>query len=99
MKHRHSHGPRSIDRLAYQSGMRGWNPMFKTVLAVGTLILCLAADRPAVSAAVIVVLAALQKGKGKLLLRNMPEPETFLIWASAWACRPQSLNLPEMCSV
>ena len=28
MAHRHTHGPRSIDRLAYQSGMRGWNPAF-----------------------------------------------------------------------
>ena len=61
MKHRHGHGPRSIDRLAYQSGMRGWNPTFKTVLAMGTLILCLAADRPAVSGVVILSLAALQK--------------------------------------
>lgn len=69
MAHRHAHGPRSIDRLAYQSGMRSWNPAFKTVLAVGTLVLCLAADRPAVSAAVILALAALQKGKGKLPLR------------------------------
>ena len=87
MKHRHSHGPRSIDRLAYQSGMRGWNPMFKTVLAVGTLILCLAADRPTVSVAVIVVLAALQKGKGKLLLRDyfglLLVPLTFLLLGGA----------------
>lgn len=87
MAHRHAHGPRSIDRLAYQSGMRGWNPAFKTVLAVGTLILCLAADRPAVSAAVIVVLAALQKGKGKLLLHDyfglLLVPLTFLLLGGA----------------
>ena len=70
MAHGHTHGPRSIDRLAYQSGMRGWNPAFKTVLAVGTLILCLAADRPAVSEAVILALAALHRCKGRLPLRD-----------------------------
>lgn len=72
MAHRHGRGVRSIDQLAYQSGMRNWNPAFKTVLAVGTLILCLAADRPVVSIVVILVLAALQKGKGKL-----PLPDYF----------------------
>lgn len=70
MAYRHGHGPRSIDRLAYQSGMRNWNPAFKTVLAVGTLVLCLAADRPTVSVTVILVLAALQKGKGNLPLQD-----------------------------
>ena len=65
MANGHIHGAHSIDRLAYQSGMRTWNPMFKIVLAVGTLVLGLAADRPTVSAAVIFVLAALQRGNGK----------------------------------
>ena len=58
-------GVRSIDHLAYTSGMGGWNPAFKTALALGTLVICLAADRPAVSAAVILALAALQKAKGE----------------------------------
>src|SRR5699024_11713126 len=58
MRHKHSLGVRSIDHLAYTSGMSGWNPAFKTVLAAGTLVLCLAADRPAVSLAVIAALAA-----------------------------------------
>lgn len=70
MRHKHSHGVRSIDHLAYTSGMGGWNPAFKTVLAVGTLVLCLAADRPAVSLAVIAALAALQKIKGGMELRD-----------------------------
>ena len=70
MRQKHSHGVRSIDHLAYTSGMGGWNPAFKTMLAVGTLVLCLAADRPAVSAAVILVLAALQKFKGGLALHD-----------------------------
>lgn len=87
MAHRHTHGPHSIDRLAYQYGMRGWNPAFKTVLAVGTLVFCLAADRPAVSAAVILALAALQKGKGKLPLRDyfglLLVPLTFLLLGGA----------------
>ena len=83
MRHHHSHGVRSIDHLAYTSGMGGWNPAFKTVLALGTLVLCLAADRPAVSAAVILALAALQKGKGGLPLRDycglMRVPFAFLL--------------------
>ena len=53
MRHTHGHGVRSIDHLAYTSGMGGWNPAFKTMLAVGTLVLCLAADRPAESSAAI----------------------------------------------
>lgn len=83
MANGHIHGAHSIDRLAYQSGMRTWNPVFKIVLAVGTLALCLAADRPTVSAAVIFVLAALQRGKGKLRLHDymglMLVPLTFLL--------------------
>ncbi|MGO5028145.1 cobalt ECF transporter T component CbiQ [Candidatus Agathobaculum pullicola] len=86
-RHGHGHGPRSIDRLAYQSGMGGWNPVFKTTLAVGTLVLCLAADRPAVSVAVIVALAALQKGKGGLPLQDylglLLVPLTFLLLGGA----------------
>ncbi|MDO4270847.1 MAG: cobalt ECF transporter T component CbiQ [Eubacteriales bacterium] len=70
MQPSYGHGARSIDRLAYASGMGGWNPAFKTVLSLGTLIICLAADRPAVSAAVIASLAALQKFKGRLPLRD-----------------------------
>ena len=83
MRHHHSHGVRSIDHLAYTSGMGGWNPAFKTVLALGTLVICLAADRPAVSAAVILALAALQKGKGGLPLQDycglMRVPLAFLL--------------------
>ena len=71
MRHAHqTHGVRSIDHLAYTSGMGGWNPAFKTALALGTLVICLAADRPAVSAAVILALAALQKAKGGLALHD-----------------------------
>lgn len=68
--HGHAHGVHTIDRLAYRSGLRGWNAGFKTVLSLGTLALCLAADRAAVSAAVLAACAALQRGKGRLPLRE-----------------------------
>lgn len=91
MAHGHLHGAHAIDRLAYRSGLRGWNAVFKTVLAAGTLVLCLAADRPAVSAAVILALAALQKGKGGLPLRTYLDlllvPLAFvLLGGAAVAC-------------
>lgn len=70
MRHGHGCGVRSIDHLAYTSGMGSWNPVFKTVLSLGTLAICLAADRPAVSVAVIIALAVLQKVKGGLALHD-----------------------------
>ena len=87
MRHTHSHGVRSIDHLAYTSGMSGWNPAFKTVLALGTLVICLAADRATVSAAVILALAALQKWKGGLALHDygglLRVPLAFLLLGGA----------------
>ena len=68
MARSHAHGAYAIDRLAHDSGMGGWNPAFKAVLALGTLVICLAADCMAVSLAVIVSLAALQRVKGGLPL-------------------------------
>ena len=70
MRHEHSCGVRSIDHLAYTSGMGSWNSVFKTVLSLGTLAICLAADRLAVSVAVIIALAVLQKVKGGLALHD-----------------------------
>nr|WP_297176307.1 cobalt ECF transporter T component CbiQ [uncultured Agathobaculum sp.] len=70
MAHGHAHGVRAVDRLAYRSGMRDWNAAFKTVLAAGTLGLCLAADRLAVSLCVIAACAALQRVCGRLPLRD-----------------------------
>ena len=87
MRHTYSHGVRSIDHLAYTSGMSGWNPAFKTVLALGTLVICLAADRATVSAAVILALAALQKWKGGLALHDygglLRVPLAFLLLGGA----------------
>lgn len=65
----HSHaGVRSIDYFAYTSGMNRWNPTFKVLLSVGTLILCIAANDPLVSVAVILVCASLIVYKGGLEL-------------------------------
>ena len=44
MRH-NGHGVRSVDHLAYCSGMNDWNPGFKVVLSLGTLAICLAADQ------------------------------------------------------
>jgi cobalt/nickel transport system permease protein len=52
--HRHHHaGIHSIDYLAYVSGLNPLNSGFKLALSLGTLLLCIGLDRPAVSAAVI----------------------------------------------
>ena len=48
MRH-NGHGVRSVDHLAYCSGMNDWNHGFKVVLSLGTLAICLAADRAVVS--------------------------------------------------
>ena len=85
------HGAQTIDHLAYASRMAGWNAGFKTLLALGTLALCLWADRAAVSAAVIVSLAAVQKGCGGIALRVygrlLRVPLAFvLLGAAAVAC-------------
>ena len=70
MRRTHGHSVRSVDHLAYISGMGSWNPVFKTVLALGTLALCLAVDRVTVSLAVILSLAVLQRVKGGLAVRD-----------------------------
>lgn len=67
MRH-NGHGVRSVDHLAYCSGMNDWNPGFKVVLSLGTLAICLAADRAVVSLAVIAVLAWLQNVRGGVRL-------------------------------
>lgn len=67
--HRHA-GVRSIDFFAYTSGMNGWNPAFKVLLSVGTIVLCLAFNRPAVSAAVILAMGWLTVRRGGLPLHE-----------------------------
>lgn len=69
MKHSHL-GVHAIDHLSHTSRLRGWNAGFKTTLALGTLAVCLAADCPAVSAAVILSMAALLIGAGGVSLRD-----------------------------
>lgn len=48
-----------IDKLAYSSKLRYKNPMLKTVFATGMLLICVAAHMLAVSAVVLVFMAAL----------------------------------------
>ncbi len=84
MAKRHFHSPGSIDHLAYASGMNIWNPVFKTALSIGTMVICLLADTPLVSLTVILTFAAVQKIKGGLPLHDyialLGVPLAFLIF-------------------
>lgn len=48
-----------IDKLAYSSKLRYKSPMLKTVFAVGTLLICVFSHMLSVSAAVLILMAAL----------------------------------------
>ena len=48
-----------IDYYAYHSGMNGWNAGLKMLLAVGTLCLTIALDKPAVSLFVLLTMSLL----------------------------------------
>ncbi|WP_303868875.1 cobalt ECF transporter T component CbiQ [Acetobacterium wieringae] len=80
----HKHGEGSaIDYYAYASKIRGWNPSFKVVFSVLTLLLCIVLNNPLVSLAVIVSMAYLTVIKGGLPLRAYLSvlliPITFII--------------------
>ncbi len=48
----------TIDHYAYASRMRGINPQFKATVAMGTLVLCIGADRFWVSVTVLLTMSA-----------------------------------------
>lgn len=65
----HKHGEGSaIDFYAYASKIRHWNPTFKVVFAVLTMLLCIGLNNPFVSLAVIMGMAFLTVVKGGLPL-------------------------------
>lgn len=72
-----------IDYYAYHSGMNGWNAGLKMLLAVGTLCLTIALDKPAVSLFVLLTMSLLTliKGKipGKAYLHFLSVPLAFVI--------------------
>ncbi|OXS27325.1 MAG: cobalt ECF transporter T component CbiQ [Acetobacterium sp. MES1] len=80
----HKHGEGSaIDYYAYASKIRGWNPSFKVVFSVLTLLLCIILNNPLVSIAVIISMAYLTVIKGGLplgaYLSVLMIPLTFII--------------------
>ncbi|SHH98979.1 cobalt/nickel transport system permease protein [Sporobacter termitidis DSM 10068] len=80
----HKHGGMlSIDYFAYSSKIRGWNPAFKVVLSVLTIVLCIALDNVYVSAVVIVSMAYLVIAAGGLPPRDylsvLTIPLTFIL--------------------
>ena len=72
-----------IDYYAYHSGMSGWNAGGKLLLAVGTLCLTIALDKPAVSLFVLLTMSLLTlvKGRipGKAYLHFLSVPLAFVI--------------------
>ncbi|HWQ71226.1 MAG TPA: cobalt ECF transporter T component CbiQ [Desulfitobacteriaceae bacterium] len=74
---RHNHGELvSLDFYAYNSRIRHWNPVFKAVLSILTVLLCIALNNPYVSVVVITAMAYLTVIKGKL-----PLPEYLAVLA------------------
>lgn len=93
-QHRHTHsGVHSIDYRAYISGINNWNPAFKTVLAVGTLMICIAANSLWVSLAVILAMGWVSVKFGGVPLHEyvalLRIPLVFLLLSGiAVACDP-----------
>jgi len=84
----HQHGEwLAIDRMAYTSRMRTWNPVLKALLCVLTLSLCIVLDSPHVSAAVLFVMAFLAVEVGGLPMREyigtLCIPLVFLLFSTA----------------
>lgn len=69
MKHKHM-GVYAIDYYAYLSKLLYWNPCFKVVLAVVTLVICIVADRILLSVFVMVSMGYLTIVKGGLDWRH-----------------------------
>ena len=76
-----------IDYYAYRSGMRCWNAGLKMFLAVMTLCLVIAFDKPAVSIYVILTMGALTLMKGKIpwkaYIHFMTVPLAFMVFSGA----------------
>ena len=76
-----------IDYYAYRSGMRCWNAGLKMFLAVITLCLVIAFDKPAVSVYVIFTMGALTLMKGKIpwkaYIHFMTVPLAFMVFSGA----------------
>ena len=88
--HNHRHGIRhkhgawlSIDYFAYSSKIRHWNPTFKVILSVLTIVLCIALNNVYVSAVVILSMAYLTIEAGGLALHDylsvLTVPMTFIL--------------------
>ncbi|WP_303868725.1 cobalt ECF transporter T component CbiQ [Acetobacterium wieringae] len=80
--HKHGEGS-SIDFYAYNSKIRHWNPTFKVLLSVLTLLLCIVLNNHYVSVAVIIAMTYLTVVKGGLPLRAyisvLMIPITFIL--------------------
>ena len=81
---RHKHGAWiSIDYFAYSSKIRHWNPTFKVILSVLTIILCIVLKNVYVSIAVIISMAYLVIEVGGLSLHDyisvLTVPLTFIV--------------------
>lgn len=81
---RHKHGEWvSIDYLAYSSKIRHWNPTFKAVLSLLTIILCIALNNVYVSVVVILAMTYLVVVAGGLAFHDylsvLTIPLTFIL--------------------
>ncbi|WP_242954765.1 cobalt ECF transporter T component CbiQ [Desulfitobacterium chlororespirans] len=81
---RHEHGGwLSIDYLAYSSKIRHWNPTFKVILALLTILLCIALNNVYVSVVVILSMAYLVIEVGGLAFHDylsvLTIPLTFIL--------------------
>lgn len=76
----------SIERHAYASGLRHGSPYLKTVFSASTLLACLILDKPAVSAFIILTMAAALVGVGGVRLRDyiglLAIPLFFLVFGA-----------------
>ncbi len=84
----HQHGEwLAIDRMAYTSRMRAWNPVLKAALCIFTLLLCIILDSPHVSAAVLFAMAFLVVEIGGLslceYLATLRIPMVFVLLSAA----------------
>lgn len=84
--HSHDNGVFSIDIIAYGSGIRHWNPMFKVAFAIALLLICVVADKLYVSVLVIAITAYVTVVLGKVHCHEyidlMKIPVVFMILGS-----------------
>ncbi len=91
-KQGHNHGKEvrtidTIDYYAYASRMRGWNPQFKAVTAVASLLFCIGANDRKVSVLVLLTMAAITVFTGGVPWKNymalLKIPLAFLLLGTA----------------